>query len=139
MEQSRRAELRKLSSSDNNGNNTTANLTTSGAASIWPSGSSNQLLNGYIAASNYGQLSATFSGIPYTTYNIYAYMADSTSGNGEKITLGGTTYYYATTNSASYTWITNTTTGTYPTGNYVVAIGLTGSTQTVTAQGSTSN
>ncbi len=122
--------------SDNNGNNTTANLTTSGATSVWASGSSNQLLNGYIAASNYGQLSATFSGIPYTTYNIYAYMADSTSGNGEKITLGGTTYYYRTTNSAIYTRITNTTAGTYPTGNYVVATGLTGSTQTVTAQGS---
>ncbi len=120
---------------DNNIAGTTANLTTSGAISRWASGSSNQLLNGYIAVNNYGQLTATISNIPYTNYSIYAYMADSTSGNNEAVSLGGTTYYYGTTNSASYMQITNTNSGNYPTGNYVVATGLTGSTQTATVQG----
>ena len=99
------------------------------------SGSSNQLLNGYISVTSSGQLSATISGIPYANYNLYAYMADSTSGYGEEVTLGGTTYYYGTTNSANYMQVTNTTAGTYPTGNYVVATGLTGGSQTVTVQG----
>ena len=50
--------------------------------------------------------------------------------------MAGRTYYYSMTNSASYTQVTNTIPATYPTGNYVVATGLTGSSQTVTVQGS---
>ncbi len=119
---------------DNNGAATTANLTTANVAGTWASGSSNQLLNGYIY-SVWG-LSTTISGIPYSQYSLYAYIADSTVGNDESVTLNGSTYYYGTTNIASYMQISNTTSGSYPTGNYVVATGLTGNSQTVLVQGS---
>jgi autotransporter-associated beta strand protein len=56
-------------------------------------------------------------------------------GGGQKVTLGGTTYYYNTTISPSYAQVTNTSPETYAAGNYVVATGLTGGTQTVTVQG----
>ena len=69
---------------DNNGVNTTASLTASGITSVWASNSSNQLLNGYIAASSSSQLSATISNIPYARYDLYAYIADSSINNGEK-------------------------------------------------------
>jgi autotransporter-associated beta strand protein len=120
--------------SDNNGATTTANLTTVNANGPSASGSSNQLLNGYIYSVN-SPLSATITGIPYSQYSLYAYMVDATIGNSEEVIIGGKTYYFGTTNSASYMQITNTTPGSYPTGNYAVATGLTGNTQTVTVQG----
>ena len=119
--------------SDNTGAATTANLTVN-AAGTWASGSSNQLLNGYIYSVG-SQLTAAISGIPYSQYSLYAYMVDSTIGNTEEVTLGGKNYYFGTTNSASYIQATNTTSGSYPTANYVVASGLTGSAQSVTVQG----
>ncbi len=111
---------------------TTATLSTSGAYGTFSSGSSNQLLNGGIWAGN-SQLTATISGIPYVNYSLYAYT--SMMGNCENVTFGGTIYYCETTNSASYIQVTNTTAGIYPTGNYLVATGLTGGTQTVDCPG----
>jgi len=120
---------------DNSGASTNSKLTIS-ANGIYASGSSNQLFNGYIYDNSYTQLSATISGIPYAKYSLYAYMADANSaGIGEKLTIGGTTYYYGMTNSASYTQVTNTISGVYPAGNYVVATGLTAGAETVTVQG----
>ena len=119
---------------DNNGASTTANLTASGVFSTWASGSSNLLLNGYIYSFT-TPLSVTLSNIPYTNYSLYAYMADSTIGNNEEVTVGGRTYYFGTTSGASYIQATNTAAGSFPIGNYVVATGLSGNTQTVTVQG----
>ena len=99
------------------------------------SGSSNQLLNGYIYDSDNDVLTATISGIPYAQYALYAYLVDSTAGYGEQFTVGGVSYYYSPTNTAAYTQITNSTAGTYPAGNYVLASGLTGSSQTLKVQG----
>jgi autotransporter-associated beta strand protein len=123
---------------DNSATATMAALTISGGAGQAASGSSNPLLSGYIYADNYGQLTATLSGIPYASYCLYAYMSDlNPTGIGERMTIGGKAFCYGMTSSASYIPVTNTTPGTYPTGNYVMAPGLTGSTQTVTVQGVT--
>ena len=119
---------------DNSGASTTAQLTTANVASAWASGSSNQVLNGYIASLN-SALTVTLSGIPYSGYSIYAYLADSTQGYDEEVTIGGRTYYYSPTNAATYTQVTNTNSASYPAGNYVVASGLTGSSQTLSVQG----
>ena len=77
----------------------------------------------------------TLSGIPYSNYSIYAYLVDSTQGYDEEVTVGGKTYYYSPTNAATYTQVTNTNSASYPAGNYVVASGLTGSSQTLFVQG----
>ena len=120
---------------DSTGAGTTADLTVTGALAGEGSASSNQLLSGYVWA--YGNsLSATISGIPYSKYRIYAYVVDYSSGYGEQVTIGGTTYYYSPNSSAVLTQITNTIPGTYPTGNFVMASG-TASSQTITVQGVT--
>ena len=122
---------------DNSAAATTAHLTVY-AAGVRNSGSSNQLLNGYIYDDSYNRLTATISGIPYASYSLYAYMADAnTNGIGEKMTIGVSTYYYDMTNSGSYKQVTNTDLGKHPKGNYVVATGLTGNSQTVIVQGDT--
>ena len=119
---------------DNSGASTTAQLTTANVASAWASGSSNQLLNGYIASLS-SALTVTLSGIPYSNYSIYAYLVESTQGHDEEVAIGGKTYYYSPTNAATYTQVTNTNSASYPAGNYVVASGLTGSSQTLFVQG----
>ena len=53
----------------------------------------------------------------------------------KRSTIGGKTYYYSPTNAATYTQVTNTNSASYPAGNYVVASGLTGSSQTLSVQG----
>ena len=77
----------------------------------------------------------TLSGIPYSNYSIYAYLVDSTPGYDEEVAIGGKTYYYSPTNAATYTQVTNTNSASYPAVNYVVASGLTGSSQTLSVQG----
>ena len=120
------------------GNASSATLSTSGVLGSYASGSSNQLLNGYIfSGDSKSPIVAALNGIPYASYSLYAYMADSTSGYGEMVTLGGTTYYYSPTQGANYTQVTNTTAGVYPTGDYAVATGLSGGSQMVAVQGVT--
>ncbi len=105
---------------DSSGAATTARLTIS-MLSDGVSGSSNQLLNGYMLSG--GQLTATVSGIPYPSYDIYAYIADSVSGYPEEVSLGGNNYYFSTINCANFVQITNNTAGTYPSGNNATALG----------------
>ncbi len=120
---------------DNFGASTTAQLTSANVASAWASGSSNQLLNGFIAGLPGNVISVTLSGIPYSNYSIYAYLVDSTQGNEDEVALGGKAYYYSPTDAATYTQVTNTNSASYPAGNYVLASGLTGSSQTLSVQG----
>ena len=120
---------------DNSGASTTAQLTTANVASAWASGSSNQLLNGFIAGLPGSTVTVTLSGIPYSNYSVYAYLVDSTQGNDDAVAIGGKTYYYSPTNAATYTQVTNTNSASYPAGNYAVASGLTGSSQTLSVQG----
>jgi fibronectin-binding autotransporter adhesin len=113
---------------------TPATLTTNGGYRLGSTGSSNQLLSGFLESNN-SQLSATLSGIPYANYSLYAYSAFGNSGYGETMTIGGSNYYFVMTNSASYAQVTNSNSGSFPVGNYVAASGLTGATQTITLQG----
>lgn len=87
------------------------------------------------------------SGIPFTNYDIYVYLADpnSTSGRGGSVSIGGTTYYQRDSSSVvqtpngggiGYVRLTSTTySATNPSavtyGNYAYFSGLSGSTQRV--------
>jgi fibronectin-binding autotransporter adhesin len=135
---------------DSTGAATTATLTVIGATNNnGASHSSIQVLNGYNYTNVTGSsMSVTISGIPYPSYSIYAYVVDSApDANDEQMTLGGQTYYYSPdggqtlnpTTNTYYNQITNTTPGTYPVGNYVVATGLTGVSQTVVSAGAQLN
>ena len=119
--------------SDNTGTATTAKLTVNGAGT-WASGSSNQLLNGYIYSVG-SQLTAAISGIPYSQYSLYAYMVDSTIGNTEEVTLGGKNSTSALPIAASYIQATNTLQEAIRRPTTWWRAGLTGSTQSVTVQG----
>jgi autotransporter-associated beta strand protein len=113
---------------DSNGAATTATLNAS-AGGTFSTGNSDQLLNGYLYGG--GTFSATINGIPYRKYNAYVYLVDY-SANNDVVTIGGTSYYYQSLRTNPFTQITNTTAGTYPGGNWVLATGLTGNSQTIT-------
>jgi autotransporter-associated beta strand protein len=121
--------------SDYNAHATTATVTVNSSNSF-SSGSSDQLLNGYLYLFN-NPVTATISGIPYSNYSIYVFSTDANSGYQEQITVGGNNYYYQPLSGApnGYTQITNTSPGSFPLGDYVKQDGLTGSTQTVTILG----
>jgi autotransporter-associated beta strand protein len=85
------------------------------------------------------------SGISYSNYEIIAYVnnpygsnattwLDGTPNNpnAANTPLPGSQYYYTpTSNAPGFVAITNTTSGTYPAGNYAVWTGLSGPTQTI--------
>ena len=83
---------------------------------------------------------ATFTNIPFASYEVVAYVGAEGGANGRSATLtigGAPTYSFQTdtfagSNPYNYIPITNTTSGTYPPGNYAVANGLSGSSLTVT-------
>ena len=83
----------------------------------------------------------TFSNIPYSSYEVVAYVGSEGGAANNRpggVTIGSApTFYFQTdtfpgSNPYTYIQITNTTSGTYPSGNYAVATGLSGSTLTVT-------
>ena len=80
---------------DSSGINRGTTLSLSGASSVWSTGNTNQLLNGYAASAN-TPMTLTLTGIPYSRYSLYIYVGDSTAGNHEEATINGTSYYYAT-------------------------------------------
>ena len=124
---------------NNLGQNSGVTFAVSGANGDWGTGSSNQLLNGYLSDSNFNPLSLTLTNIPYGRYSLYAYVGDSTAGNHEEATINGTNYYYATLGGSpiTYSAITSTTSASYQSGNYIEVDGLTGGSQTVRLIGTT--
>ncbi len=100
-----------------------------------------QLLNTYLGNSG-GTQSVTISGIPFSTYNVYAYFTTAGSGNTGGVTTGGKAdYYYQTLGPITTTpypllRTTDTTydsTGvSYPLTNYALFTGLSGATRTIT-------
>ena len=124
---------------DYSGAATTATVTYS-ANGTFSSGSSDQLLNGYIYTFNSPGVTATVNGIPYPRYSIYVFSVDQNAGSPtyeEEISVGGANYYYQPLYSGptAYTQITNTSTGSFPLGDYVLQNDLAGSSQTVTVLG----
>ena len=124
---------------NNAGAGSGATFSITGAAGTWATGSTNELLNGYVATNGYNSMTLTVNGIPYSQYSLYVYVGDSSVGNQEKATVNGSTFYYATEGGApvTYTAITNTSSASYQVGNYIEADGLHGATQIVTLQGTT--
>ena len=100
---------------------------------------------------NNGTTSVSVTNVPYTSYEVIAYVGNegnspngNANGRNASINIGGTTYYYSTdTNDAAnpfvYVPITNTTSGTYPAGNYAVFTGLTSSSFSATLTNLTLN
>jgi fibronectin-binding autotransporter adhesin len=93
------------------------------------------------------------TGIPYPSYEIIAYVNNPYGGNAttwldgtpnnpnstNAPATGSQYYYYPTLNAPGFVAITNTTSGTYPTGNYAVWTGLSGPTQTIWQTGNDTN
>ena len=102
------------------------------------------LLNGYLNAGPAGwnppvtTSFVTLSSIPYAQYDIYVYFSSDTAGRTGTLSDGTTTYDFSTAGPASVSganavFTQTTDTGTlYPTANYAVFSGLTGSSQTIT-------
>jgi hypothetical protein len=140
---------------DNSGTATTLNLSYGPTAYAWSiqgshpgqdaDGSYNrELLNGYLndgpATWNPPITSSfvTLTSIPYAQYDIYVYFSSDAAGRTATVSDGATTYSLSTVGAASISganavFIQTTDTGTlYPTANYAVFSGLTGSSQTIT-------
>ena len=81
-----------------------------------------------------GNATVTLSGVPYTTYTIYAYLASGQANRAGKIKLnsGSLTNWNAQQFDASTTF--TEVTGSNATGNYIKWTGVTGSSATITVQ-----
>ncbi len=101
-----------------------------------------KLLNGYLNSGNAqspASSSVAISQIPYAQYNIIVYFSSDVAGRAGTVTDGTTTYDFATLGPASISGsnavLTQTTStgGTNPGANYAIFSGLTGASQTVSA------
>ena len=96
------------------------------------SGSSTQLLNGYVFWNGGTSMNLTINNIPYSAYSIYTYVgADGAGGRNTDVTIGGTDYKDLSDGTPT-AYILSSSTTTYTTGDYEMQAGLTGSNQTVT-------
>jgi hypothetical protein len=103
-----------------------------------------ELLNGYLNDGPAGwnpPVTSSFinlSSIPYAQYDIYVYFSSDTAGRIGTVSDGAVTYSFATVGATSISganavFAQTTDTGVlYPTANYAVFSGLTGSSQTIT-------
>ena len=121
------------------GGNSGATFSLVGATSDWKTGSTNELLNGYVSSSGSNSMTLTVNGIPYSRYSMYVYVGDSSVGNREEATINGTTYYYATEGGtlATFAAVSSTSSANYQLGNYIEVDGLAGTIQTVKTAGTT--
>jgi autotransporter-associated beta strand protein len=140
------AQSSPVSLSDSTGSPTTATATWN-ASLTWSTYGTNetdqnaQLLNAYLAnSSGGGSQTLTLSGIPFSSYNVYAYFTNNYANHTGNLALGGTTYYYQTLGAISTTpypliqtsdTTYDSTGASYPLTNYALFGNLTGSTQTI--------
>ena len=110
-----------------------------------PSSQNGLLLDDYLAYYSSSEV-LTVTGIPYSSYSLYAYYTNSNgaTNDADNATVGGTTYYfspYANNNGTllGYTQISNTSSSSSPSGNYAVFSGLSGSTATLSAFSASQN
>jgi autotransporter-associated beta strand protein len=87
-----------------------------------------------------GSQTLTLSGIPFSSYNVYAYFTNNYANHFGQVAIGGTTYYYQTLGPISTTpypliqtsdTTYDSTGASYPLTNYALFGNLTGSTQTI--------
>ena len=104
-----------------------------------------QLLNSYMDNTSGGGLeTVTVTGVPYSNYNVYVYLASDGNGRNGAVTIGGTTYYYQTnanlaTRPYPLTQTTSTTSANYMAANYALFTGLTGGTLVISQTESFNN
>ncbi len=112
------------------------------SANVFGGGSSdqNRQLMDFFNSAFGGPVSVALSGIPYTgNYSIYAYLTGKRDDlHQSSVSLNSTTYYYTPYTTADgstfvgYVPITNSSSSSYPQGNYAVFSGLSGTDQTLT-------
>jgi len=123
---------------DSNGAAGAATLTSFTATNTFSTGSTNQLLNGYLDNTGAGQ-NVVIAGIPYTGYSVYAYFGSDGVGRTGSMTIGTTTYDYSTQgNVTAYTQTTDTT-GANPSANYAIFSNQTTSGFTITQNRGSNN
>jgi hypothetical protein len=97
-------------------------------------------------------MSNQINGIPYSSYEIIAYVNDGAGGSDMTVWLDSDPgapspsnaasvqyYFHNTGTSPGFVPITNTTSGTFPLGNYAIFTGLNGATQTLWLNGTDGN
>ena len=101
----------------------------------WASGSPVKVLNGYLDnSSTTAADTVTLNGVPYATYSVYVYFGSDTAGRSGTVALnGGTPFDYKTLGNASTFVQTTDTAGAYPSANYAIFTGVTGSTFTLSS------
>jgi autotransporter-associated beta strand protein len=100
-----------------------------------------QLLNAYLSNSvGGGSQTLTLSGIPFSSYNVYAYFTNNYANHFGQVAIGGTTYYYQTLGAISTTpypliqtsdTTYDSTGASYPLTNYALFSSLSGAAQTI--------
>jgi autotransporter-associated beta strand protein len=119
---------------DFNGFAGVANLDSFTATNTWSTGSTNPLLNGYIDNTNTtpDAQQVTVSGIPYSSYNVYAYFGSDGAGRTGSVSLNGTSYFYRTRGDlGDYVLTTDTTGAVNPSANYAIFSSVSGNTFTI--------
>ena len=131
----------------NSSGSTTTATATWNANSTWSTYGTNetdqnaQLLNGYLGnSSSGGSQMLTLSGIPFSSYNVYAYFTNNYANHFGQVAIGGTTYYYQTVGAIGTTpyplirtsdTTYDSTGASYPLTNYALFSSLTGAMQTI--------
>jgi fibronectin-binding autotransporter adhesin len=112
---------------------------TSGTFAI--AGITDPLLANYIFKSGSGTaagvITVNLAGIPYGNYSVYVFSQDATAGHDSTLNVGSSTYYFSAGSLNSFVQVTNSNSASYPIGNYAVATGLTGASQTLTISSTT--
>jgi fibronectin-binding autotransporter adhesin len=120
---------------DFNGVAGVANIDSFTATNTWSTGSTNPLLNGYIdnTSTTPDAQQVILSGIPYSSYNVYAYFGSDGANRTGSVSLNGTRYFYQTRGNVGDYVLTTDTTGTVnPLANYAIFSGLSGNAFTIT-------
>jgi autotransporter-associated beta strand protein len=114
---------------DGNGNTAVVTANSDGSGSTFQTGHgvTDPLLQTYLYGAD---VPTVVTNIPYANYTLYVISADSSGGTvgklNEQITVGSNNFYY-TPEYSNYTQITNTSSTSYPLGNYAVIPNLSGS------------
>ena len=93
-------------------------------------GNTDPLLANYVFTTS-GAITVNLTGIPYSSYSIYAFSSDATAGHQNALAMGGNTYYFSAPSASTFSQITNSNSASHPVGNYAVATGLSGASRDV--------
>jgi fibronectin-binding autotransporter adhesin len=107
-----------------------------------PTGGDAKLMNGYLDLANgTTTTSVTLTGIPYSSYSVYAYVGSDGNGRVGNGTINGNTIFFTTNDNpfGGYIQATATTQAASIPSNYLLFQNITGSSVTYTQNGNTNN